>query len=193
MTDFRTTGVHQINKWLWDRLNQWTYKNDGVGNGIRAFDAYAIDPFGNPEAGKVNLVPIIPSQQVPEFTNLTDGPPFIVYTYTTSPIDVFAYSEQAAYVIYDSNEERLRAILHYMISIFKGMDWTAQAVNDWFYSVNEVGTSGDFFDFKWITVTTSVGPDQFTSEGGRQGAMVSIRYEFTHDRDNDYQALLTQG
>lgn len=166
MSDYRTVGAHQINKWLWSKLWDFEYKP-----GEKAFAAYAPN-------GSINLVPFIPTQQQPQFTNIAGGAPFVVYNYIMSSYtsDWWMCREQCAYVIYDNNEERLRAIHTYMTDLLRRMDWTAKAVN------NNAATPANF-DFKYVQLTSATGPDEYSEDGGRQGAMAVINYEYTVDLD----------
>lgn len=171
MADYRTIGAHQINKWLWSVLKEFEYKPAN-----KAFNAYK--DSGN--ASGIAMTPIIPTQQQPAFTNIAGGAPFIVYNYTMSPYpsEWWLCREQCAYVIYDDNEERLRAIQNYMIDLMKRMDWTAREING-------SGLIPGGFDFKYIQLMSASGPDEFSSEGGRQGAMVVIGYEYTVDINSE--------
>jgi hypothetical protein len=164
-----------LNKWLWSKLKDLPYK------GGYAFGKYV--PHGT-----IGLVPIIPSQQLPEFTEIAGGAPFIVYNYTD--LDTgdawFTQEQQVAYVIYDNDEERLRTIDAYMVNLLQRMDWTAQEVNDYILNPNtqEPGTNADHYEFKSVLVTSANGPEPFEQQGGRQGALVVARIMFTHDMDS---------
>jgi hypothetical protein len=161
-----------MNKWLWKKLQDLSYK------GGFAFEKYA--PHGT-----IPLVPIIPTQQLPEFTEIAGGAPFIVYNYTdldTSP-QWFMQEQMVAYVVYDEDEERLRAIHTYMVDLLRRMDWTARDINDFLMTGIEPGTQADQFDFKTVYVTTANGPEPFEQQGGRQGALIVARTSFTHDLD----------
>jgi hypothetical protein len=152
-----------MNKWIWSKLSTFEYKPGAI-----AFDAYGST------TGKLNLVPIIPAQQLPEFTNILSGAPFIVYGYSksASPSEWYITSEKAAYTIYDNNEERLRAIENYMFDLLRRMDESADDINDY------LGNASNY-SFKWINANMSTSPEPFIQEGGRMGAMVSISYEYT--------------
>lgn len=166
MTDYRTVGAHQLNKWLWWNLNTFTYRDFSSGQDLRAFAGY----------DSIGLVPIIPTQQVPEMNNIVGGAPFIVYAYTRTAAaqSWWVNSEQCTYIVYDNDEERLRAVHTYMTDLLKRFDETARAVNNYLGAASK-------FDFKWIGLASSVGPEAAIQENGRQGAMVSIRYEYTCD------------
>lgn len=168
MTDYRTVGVHQINKWLWNKLKDFEYLDFASQTLVKAFDDYG--------TGKIELTPIIPSQQMPEFTNIPSGAPFIVYGYSrsTSARSWHMKAEKAAFTVYDNNEERLRAIHGYLYDLLNRLDTTAWEVNKY------LGASSAY-DFKFIQVSNATGPEPFTQEGGRQGATVSVSYEYTYD------------
>lgn len=159
MADYKTAASHQVNKWLWTRLKDFLY--DGTN---KAFDAYG--------AGKINLTPIIPAQQQPEFTNIAGGAPFIVYAYSTSsPDDYWMKSEQCSYVIYDNDEVRLRAIQNYMIDLFDRDDFVTPEVN--------IFLGNSKFDFKRIGFVSATSAGGVTQEGGRQAATVVTKYQYT--------------
>lgn len=177
MTDYRTTGVHYINSWLWEQLKGLEYTDYPATSVTRVFSKYYIENG----TAEVPLTPIIPSQQVPEFNDISGGAPFIVYNYIMRPsTDLWGYTEQCAYVIYDDNEERLRAIFHRMIDLLRRQDWTAANIN------SSLTGPGSAFDFKFVNVTSATGPDQFSQEGGRQGALVTISYDFTVEQDKNH-------
>ncbi|AVD99232.1 hypothetical protein SEA_BILLNYE_30 [Streptomyces phage BillNye] len=173
MTDYRTMGAHQINKYLWGKLKDFEYKA-----GVKAFGAYGTG------TGQKNLTPIIPTQQQPQFLDIAGGAPFLVYNYIVSPYaaEWWLCREQCAYVIYDNDEERLRAIHGYMIDLLKRMDWTAR-------DVNASSTTDKRFDFKYVQLTSASGPDEFSTEGGRTGAMVVVNYEYTMDMETNDSGL----
>jgi len=180
VSDYRTVGAHQINKYLWNDLKDYEYPAGINRTPTRAFSAYG--------TGKVNLVPVVPTQQQPLLldatSGITGGAPFIVYNYITSGYssEWWLCREQCAYVIYDNNEERLRAIQGRMVDLLKRVDWTAR-------DINNATTTDKRFDFKFVQLTSASGPDEFSSEGGRQGAMVVINYEYTMDMETGATGL----
>ncbi len=173
MTDYRTMGAHQMNKWLWSKLQDFEYKP-----GVKAFSAYGTG------TGKKNLTPIIPTQQQPQFLDIAGGAPFLVYNYIISAYasEWWLCREQCAYVIYDNDEERLRAIHGYMVDLLRRMDWTAR-------DINSSPTTDGRFDFKYVQLTSASGPDEFSTEGGRTGAMVVVNYEYTMELKTDSSGL----
>lgn len=171
MVDYRNNGAHQINKYLWSKLKTFVYDGTNL--------AFA-DFVGSPPA--VNIVPIIPTQQVPEVVDIVGGAPFIVYNFRENPkLDFWLSRETLSYVIYDANEQRLRAIRNYMVDLLKRYDWSAQDVNDYMASQSITG-----FEFKEIHIFTATGPGVTTDEGGRQTASVVVSYIYASDNDGLY-------
>lgn len=167
MSKFDLTGAHVLNKFVWNRLS---------------------NELGMTRADYQGLVPIIPSQQLPVFTEMGPNRPFIVYTYgkLAYSTDIWEHVEQLAYTVYSEDESQLRRVTNFLADLLRRFDIVAQEVNDY---VNDalVNPSGDEddrgFDFKYINVTGLAGPEPFTSEGGRQASSVTIRYAYTTDED----------
>lgn len=170
MADYNLTGTYQLNKWLLDKLKDLMWVNDVTSANEKVFKAYAF------AGGSINLTPFIQGAQIPDFTNLAGGPPFVVFGYTTGAGTNWELTrEQAAYVIWDSNTARLRRIQNYMKTLLERHDWTAEEVNDFI--------SPSPFDFKYIQVTTATSPDPAISEQGRQKGLLVSAFEYTVDRD----------
>lgn len=163
MSNYATVAIHEVNKWVWYRL-----QNDLPDD----FSAYLV---GGPMAG---IRPIIPSQQVSEFNNIETGAPFIVYTYTlTGGGDSWwMHADNIVYTIYDADEARLRRIQNYLNTLLRRLDYAASEANTYLNL-----TPPTAFDIKYIGLTGGSGPDPYTAEGGRQGAMLTFRIEYTVD------------
>lgn len=169
MTKYSKSATHELNRWLWREL-------------LKEFPDY-FSPYitaGNPALG---LVPIIPSQQVPQFTDIIGGAPFIVYSYIKNGVAerFWMNSEQASYIIYDNNEERLRSIFNFMVELLQRVDWSAQEANDYLKPSK--------FDFKSISLLSATGPEPYQSEGGRQAAMINVNISYTQDIDQTGRRL----
>ena len=173
MADYASIGTYQLNRWLLSKLKDLTWTNDQTGNQEKVFKAYQF------AGGSVTMSPIIQGAQVPDFTNLAGGPPFIVFSYSTGAgVTWERIREQAAYVIWDSNTLRLRIIQNYMRDLLARYEWTAEEVNDY---LNASATSP--FDFKYVQITTVTSPDPALSEQGRQKGLVVAAFEYTRDMD----------
>lgn len=175
MTDnYKLAGAHVLNKFLWSRIK--TLQNGST----NIFHAYKdVDPTN----GTLGFIPIVPAQQQPETIDMAGAEPFLVYNYTTGTYgqEWWRCQEQMAYMIYDDNEDNLRIIQNYMIDLFKRLDWSADQANDYLWSLS--GNPYVNWEFKYIRVTTATSPDNYVQVGGRQGAMVVIQYEYTHELD----------
>jgi hypothetical protein len=163
MTTYDLNGVHVFNKFLWAKLNEKGIMRDSDYQG--------------------NLVPIIPTQQVPVFNDMLAGTPFIVYTYLVASydVDIWANVEQVTYRIYSDDERKLRQISNFLIDLCKRYDWTASEVNDWIAGFDSLDGDEKKFEFKYVQVVGSTSPEPFATEGGRQNASVTVRLSFIHD------------
>ena len=161
MANYRIEAVHQVNKWLWTLLKDLPFES------TTAFAAYG--------PSKINLIPIIPGQQQPEFVNIAGGAPFIVYGTGRSslPQQWWHYREQCNYIIYDDNEARLRVIQNYIVDLFNRDDFVTPELNDF--------VTNTIFEFKSVSFQTSTSISPAESEAGRFGASVSVKFEYTED------------
>lgn len=169
--DYNVSGVHQINKWLWHVL-----RNE------RAAEFAAYLTTGSRSYG---LVPVIPSQQMPQFTDIAGGAPFMIYNYSIEGgTQIWENRDQIGYVIYDDNEARLRRIHNYMVQLLKRMEWTAADINVYLDSIATTEEPNEF-DFKWVQVNSAAGPQPFESEGGRHGALIMATATYTREMVSD--------
>ncbi len=165
MGKYDLSGVHVYNKFLWAKLKE-------------EFDW--LD-----ESNYKGLIPILPSQQIPQITEAASGKPFIIYNYTDAGKDLAFYApiQQVSYIIYSDHEGQLRQIMNFIETLSNRFDWTAEDVNHFIPSIsNSSGDSDDAkFDFKYVRVMATNGPQPFEQENGRQAAMVMIRLCYTID------------
>ncbi len=134
-----------------------------------------------------NLVPIIPTQRIAVFNNMQSGKPYIVYTYAEVgySINTWERMETMAYTIYSDDEMKLRQIIHALTDLLHRYDDTAREVDAFINSADRPIDSDDRkFMFNYVTVTGTMGPEPYTTEGGRQAASVTLRYCFMVDEDN---------
>lgn len=164
MSRYDLNPVHTYNKFLWSRLKE---------------------EFGYSETNYKGLVPIIPTQQVSVFNDLPTGNPFIVYTFSDAGYDMEFYTniEQVTYMVYSDKEGQIRQICNFIIDLSRRMDWTAEEVNDFIPTItNKSGDVDDHkFDFKYVYVVSTIGPEPYETEGGRQAGAVILRIGATVD------------
>lgn len=167
MADYRNVGAHEINKWLWTKLKDFEYKP-----GVKTFDAWGASGF--------NMSAIFPAPQQAQVIDMTKNEkPYIVYNYAMSSYssEWWICKEQCAYILYDDNEERLRATLAYVATLLKRTDWAPS-------EINAVASPG--FDFKCLNLTNATGPEEYSTEGGvLRGATVVVSYEYTVNQDDN--------
>lgn len=174
-TDYSSIGTYQLNKWLLNKLKDLTWVNDSTGLQEKVFKAYQF------AGGTTPLLPMIQGAQVPDFTNLTGGPPFIVFSYSTGAgVSWERKREQAAYVIWDGNTLRERVIQNYMINLLERFELTAEEINDYLFGLNAQNP----FEFKYVQMTTATSPDPAITEQGRQKGLVVAAFEYTRAMDN---------
>lgn len=166
MNNYDWAGAHVIRDFLYEKLIEQ--------NLIIASDYQGIKP-------------IVPSQEVPEVSNLASGKPYLVYTYSPSSErdDWWMCGETVSYRVYSDQETDLRNIVHFMIDLFKRMDDSAADVNEFIDSNPE----HRMFDFKWITVMDAIGPEPYDESGGRQASVITIQYMYTHELDDNGMRL----
>lgn len=170
MADYNSIGTYQLNNWLMSKLKDLKWTPAG-GLEEKVFKAYTIAGGSSP------VPPMSQGAQLPEHTNITGGPPFIVFSYSTGAgVSWERKREQAAYVIWDANTARLRVIQNYMNDLLGRFDWTASDINDY------LGPTS-LFDFKYVQVTTATSPDPAISEQGRQKGLIVAAFEYTRDID----------
>lgn len=169
ISDYELMAVHGVNRYLWNRLS-----GEGIMNATRTN----------------GLIPIIPTKQVPTFTEMIDsdgvgGVPFIVYNYSTPRIDedYWMETQQAVYLIYSQDEDELRKIQNLMVREFKKQDVAAANVSRYIHA-NVPDSRYRAFDYKNISLTRAVGPSPLESEQGRQECMVVIQIAYTHSSDS---------
>ena len=169
--NYKLAGAHLINRFVWSQIKT-------LQNGTN--DVFTDYKDVNPN-GTLNFIPIFPAQQQPEVIDMVGAAPFLVYNYTTGAYgeEWWRCQEQMAYMIYDDNEDNLRIIQNFLVDLLKRHDWSAAQVNNYLWGLS--GNPYINWEFKYIRVTTATSPDNYTQVGGRQGAMVTIQYEYVHD------------
>jgi hypothetical protein len=161
MVQWDLAGVHGINKYIWQQLQdelEWA-----------AYNVTTAQPLG--------LTPITTPQQQPEFNALQK--PYIVYSYTkVGSDDLYVLeTETAAYTVYSTLEKDVRQVVNLLTAKLGRLDDSASDVNAYLSTVPGVSKE---FDYKYISITSAQGPQPSASEGGRMDGLVVIRYAYTH-------------
>src|SRR5574338_142876 len=118
--------------------------------------------------------PIIPSQQLPEFTAYNK--PFLVYGWSESGSHDLGFIRTGtmAYAIYDLDDRIIIKIIDALVTTFSRWDETAEDVNIYKSSNNAFG---DFL-FTTFSIGLVEGPTPADQEGGRRSGVVTIRYDY---------------
>ena len=171
-------------------INANVYKADAV-HVVRAFllakvradlemlrnnEGYPYDPF-------------VPSQQQRELVEAASGLPFITYTYTTANDypDTWMKYDTVVIRIYGDDEEKLRMLKAYIDDVLSAED-TAEELTD--FAAASAMSIMRTFTFHNSYVQSSIGPEPYEQEGGRQLAVVTARYNYTVNNDQKmYRSL----
>lgn len=130
------------------------------------------------EADYGGRIPIIPSAQEPEFTDVNK--PFIVYAWSEgSTNDVYAIrSGQISFVVYGTTDREINKISNLLVVAFNQWDMSAANINQW-------AVGGPFSTIRFATTWAGTldGPTPEQTEGGRVSSVVMIRYRYITDYD----------
>lgn len=130
------------------------------------------------EADYGGRIPIIPSAQEPEFTDVAK--PFIVYAWSEGATnDVSAIrSGQISFVVYGSTDREINTISNLLTVAFNQWDMSAANINQW-----AIGTPFSSIRFATTWAGTLDGPTPEQTEGGRVSSVVMIRFRYITDYD----------
>jgi len=148
-----------IRYFLWE-----AFKTSGLFNE----NDYIADGFDVP------LVPIIPSQQIPEFNNLLPGKPYIYYDFEVLPSEEnwWVTEEMMTLYVVSSNYDFINKVNNFILDIFRRYDESALWIN---YSFTEQNG----FKFHFIRIESISSPFPFESEGGLLGSEIKINYSYS--------------
>ena len=162
--DYSRVAAFDVRNAMWTEL-----QNAGI---LKAKD-YTTDAFNYP------LVPIIPSQQVPEFNNQLPGKTYITYDIIQKPVgSQWWISEETMIlqVISRSNAEIL-TIINFLTDLFRRYELSAIDVN------SLAASSGSPFKFFYFRLETANPVQPFIDEGGFMSGDFSFVYTYTRSVD----------
>lgn len=165
MTDYTAHFVNDVNTYLWQQL-----QNVGLMNP----SDYYVDGIDLP------LVPIIPSQQVPEFNNMLPGKPYIVYEnnkLATNPMWLVSH-EMVYYMIVSTDYEWIDSVISFMVDLFRRYDAAAQDMVGYNTSI-----LSNTFDFKYSMIESTQSPSPMKNEGGLRVGHVTIMFCYVRHTD----------
>ena len=168
--DYTKLAISEIRNYLWTKLKEYNLLDP---------NDYIADGFDIP------LVPIIPSQQVPEFNNLIGDKPYIVYDFSVEDYgddQWWICQESALFSIVSTDYLLISAITNAMVDIFRRMDESARDLN------TSIGAS-NLFKFHTFKLNMASAPAPFTEEGGRQIGQIEIMYKYSRNLDSNGRFL----
>ena len=165
MTDYSLTAVSEIRNFLWENLQADKILNK---------NNYIADGFRKP------LIPIIPTQQVPEFNNLLSGKTYIFYDYMINSYneDYWKCNESIMLNIVSNDHAEINKIINYLVDLFRRMDDTAK-------DINSSASVSDLFKYYYFYINSVSSPEPFEEEGGNQIATVDISYQYSRQIGNN--------
>jgi hypothetical protein len=161
-------AIHGVNSYVWSRLKQ---------------------EFGMSESEYSGLIPIVPGQDVPELSQMDAAKPYIVYTYMKTPgSELWEEYERCVYRILSNDEERLREVSNFLYTLLRRYEWTADEINS--HILSGQSSKAKKFYYLWTSCSSLIGPDEFTTEGGRQEATLSFQIAYVRDNDGQHGSLM---
>ena len=159
MTDYNDLAVYAIRNYIWQKL-----QDSGI---LKATDYY-VDSMG------IYLIPIIPSQQIPEFNNLLPGKTYIVYDFEVKaiPVQWWMTEELLTLSAFSQNYATIVQIVNLLNDLFRRYDESAADVNTYL-----AGTGN--FTFHHILINSIFSPEPYTTEGDYQAAQSMMTYSYS--------------
>ena len=169
MADYTSLAIHDIRSYMWESL-----KNDG----ILSESEYYADGYTSP------LVPIIPSQQIPEFNNLLPGKLYITYETEMLPVlEQWWITEEVLYLsIISPDYDKINTVINYFTDIFRRYDESARDLR----SSNIIS---DNFIFHYTAINKIKSPAPMKQEGGLRAGSMSILYSYSRKNNSENRFL----
>jgi hypothetical protein len=161
--DYTRVASYDVRNAMWLELQR---------AGILSASDYMTTGFTQP------LVPIIPSQQVPEFNNLLPGKTYITYDIVQKNYGVQWWISEESIIleIISRNAAQIQTITNFLIDLFRRYDLSA---ND----INTETISGSPFKFLYFKLESANPVQPFKDEGGFMSGDLSIGYAYTREVD----------
>ncbi len=163
--DYSRVAVFDVRNFIWNQLQSYN---------ILSANDYVADGFDTP------LVPIIPSQQIPEFNNLLPGVTYITYDIIqkTPPGTQWWITEETMILqVVSKSNSTILTIINFLTDLFRRYEYTANDINT---TANSTGSPFKFFYFK---IETSNPVQPFVDEGGYMSGDMSFIYTYARSVD----------
>jgi hypothetical protein len=159
MTDYNDLAIFAMRNYIWQKIQD---------AGILSANDYYVDSLGT------YLVPIIPSQQVPEFNNLLPGKTYIVYDFEVKriPVQWWMTEELLTLSAFSQNYDVLNQINNLYNDLFRRYDESASDINAYL-------NGNTNFMFHHTLIDNIFSPEPYTTEGDYQSAQTMITYSYS--------------
>lgn len=165
MTHYNNIASSDIRKYIWQAIQ----------------DAEILDPHDYYADGFSDLlIPIIPTQQVPEFNNLLPGKTYMIFDWEvrTVPVQWWMTEESFTLSVVSQNYDVLNQITNLVHDLFRRYDESAVDLNNYL--------AGDTnFIYHHTMIDSIMSPEPFNSEGDYQIASVMFTYNYSRLINND--------
>jgi len=162
--DYSKVAVFDVRNAIWAQLQSSKLLNS---------NDYIADGFNTP------LVPIIPSQQVPEFNNLLPGKTYITYDIVqrNTGVQWWISEETMIMQIVSRSNSEILSISNFLTDLFRRYELSAADVNDVAHA------AGSPFKFLYFRLESASPIQPFIDEGGFMSGDFSCVYAYTRQVD----------
>lgn len=164
MTDYSYVASYDVRKAIWEAIRS---------NSILDPNDYYADGFLDA------LMPIIPAQQIPEFTNSLPGKTHIVYDIAQKHTGVqwWMSEETITLDIVSRSAAEIQKIINFLIDLFRRYDLSAREINLCLSPESP-------FTFHFFKLEAADPVQSFQNEGGFMNGILSITYAYTREVDS---------
>ena len=165
MTIYNKQASADIRRYIWDAIQQEEILNE--------LDYYV-------ENMPLPLVPIIPTQQVPEFNNLLPGKTYLIYDILQNGVGVnwWMSQETITFTIVSRDSTEILTISNLITDVFRRYDKTAKDIN------LQLSPTSPFI-FRFFRLESSDPIQAFHDEGGFMSGIISVTYAYTRELNPD--------
>ena len=169
MADYTSLAVHDLRSYIWEKL-----KADEI---LSESDYYA-DGYTEP------LVPIIPSQQIPEFNNLLPGKLYMTYDNEVLPIDEqwWVTHEMINLMVVSPDHDKINTVTNYLLDLLKRYDDSAG-------EIRRSNILSNNFIFHYTAINRIKSPAPMKQEGGLRVGQISILYCYSRKNNSEGRFL----
>lgn len=159
MTDYSKIASADMRQFIWDQilLSEILDEND-----------YYADGFSE------SLIPIIPTQQVPEFNNLLPGKTYLIYDFEVRqvPAQWWMTEETMTISIMSQNYDVVNELSNLLHDLFRRYDESAVDINGYFEGESD-------FIYHHLSIDSIMSPEPFSTEGDYVIGSVAFTYSYS--------------